>query len=63
MPNKVVVFRPIHRGGTDIVRIAPYAEHYSSLDGRATAYVCLNYACELPTTSTARMLELLGSEE
>jgi hypothetical protein len=26
-------------------------------DGQATAYVCLNYACQLPTTEPAVMLE------
>ncbi|MCL4401291.1 MAG: thioredoxin domain-containing protein, partial [Acidobacteria bacterium] len=29
------------------------------IEGRATAYVCRNYACELPTTDPARFAELL----
>jgi uncharacterized protein YyaL (SSP411 family) len=28
-------------------------------DGRATAYVCRNFACERPTTDPDRMAELL----
>jgi uncharacterized protein YyaL (SSP411 family) len=29
------------------------------LDGKATAYICENYACKLPTTDVAVMVELL----
>jgi len=29
------------------------------LEGKATAYVCENYACQLPTTEMEVMVELL----
>ena len=35
-------------------------EGRSQVNGKATAYVCENYACKLPVTSTAEMLEQLG---
>ena len=35
-------------------------EEESALDGDATAYVCRNFSCELPTTDVDKMLELLG---
>jgi uncharacterized protein YyaL (SSP411 family) len=29
-------------------------------DGRATAYVCVNYACQAPVTDVAALVEQLG---
>ncbi|GAB4323793.1 MAG: thioredoxin domain-containing protein [Candidatus Zixiibacteriota bacterium] len=58
-PNKVVVLRP-PGAAPRIARIAAYAEPQNSIDGKATAYVCRNYACQLPTTDPAKMLELIA---
>ena len=30
------------------------------INGKATAYVCENYACKLPVTTAAELAELLG---
>jgi hypothetical protein len=58
-PNTVVVFRP--EGSADRVsEIAPFTRDQAALEGRATAYVCRNFACELPTTSPDAMLRMLG---
>jgi uncharacterized protein YyaL (SSP411 family) len=62
VPNKVVLLRPDGEEDRAIVRIAPFAAEQTSLDGRATAYVCENYACKLPTTDVEEMLALLGIE-
>jgi uncharacterized protein YyaL (SSP411 family) len=61
IPGKVVVFRPEPDGGR-VVDLAPYTRAQTALDGMATAYVCRNYACELPTADISRMLELLGEK-
>ena len=59
IPSKVVVFRP--EGGAEaLVEIAPYTKSQSALGGNATAYVCRNHACDLPTTDVDKMLDLLG---
>jgi len=63
IPNKVVVLRPPDPEATVITRIAPYTEYYRRIDDRATAYVCLDHKCELPTTSISKMLELLGVKQ
>jgi uncharacterized protein YyaL (SSP411 family) len=60
LPRKVVLFRPEGRVRPDIVHLAEFTRHQRSIDGRATAYVCLNYNCQLPTTDLSTMLELLG---
>ena len=60
MPNKVVLFRPTEEKSPDIIRVAEYTTYQSNIDGKATAYVCLNYNCKLPTTDSGKMLQLLA---
>ena len=60
IPNKVVLLRPSDQEEPDIIRLAKFTEYQSSLDGKATAYVCLDYACKMPTTDTEEMLKLLN---
>ncbi len=62
-PNKVVLFRPTEKESPDIIRIAEFTKNQLSLGGKATAYVCLNYVCKLPTTDVNKMLELLNSKK
>lgn len=59
IPNKVVLFRPADQEAPGITRIAEFTQNQSSIDGKATAYVCLNYSCKMPTTDIKKMLELL----
>ena len=59
IPNKVVLLRPPGES-PEILRLAEYLKYNTLRDGLATAYVCINYQCEFPTTDTKKMLELLG---
>ncbi len=58
IPNKVVMLRP--EGKDPILTLAPYLEANTSRDGKATAYVCRNYACQAPVTDPEKMLKLLA---
>jgi uncharacterized protein YyaL (SSP411 family) len=60
VPHKVVLFRSTDRD-PEILSVAPYTEAHKSIDGRATAYVCRNYSCEVPTTDPQQMLQRLGA--
>ena len=60
-PNKVVLFRPTDEEKPAIVALAEFTEFQKSLDGKATAYVCQNYACKAPTTDIKEMLKSLQS--
>ncbi|MFQ5964735.1 MAG: thioredoxin domain-containing protein [Candidatus Scalinduaceae bacterium] len=60
IPNKVVILKPNNQKLPDIIRLAEFTKDQSSIDGKATAYVCLDYACKMPTTNTKKMLELLN---
>jgi len=62
VPNKVVLLRPTEQESPAIDRLAEFVRYHSSIDGKATAYVCLNYNCKLPTTDVGQMLGLLEGE-
>jgi len=57
--QRVVLFRSTDEGEGGITEIAEYTKNHISKNGKATAYVCLNYECKLPTTDIDKMLELL----
>jgi hypothetical protein len=59
LPNKVVLLNPDGRASPTIAKFAEFIRNQPSIDGRATAYVCTNYNCQLPTTDINKMLELL----
>lgn len=59
VPNKIVLLKSTEKSAADISRIAEFTQYQSSRDGKATAFVCLNYACKLPTTDIAKMLASL----
>lgn len=58
LPNAVVLLRTKEDAGA-ISKLAPYTRFHSSIDGKATAYVCRNFSCNLPTTDVKQMLENL----
>ena len=63
IPNKIVILRATDIEFPPIDDIVKFTDHYSSIDSKATAYVCHNYNCQLPTTDINIMLGLLNSEK
>ncbi|MFC1991805.1 thioredoxin domain-containing protein [Chloroflexota bacterium] len=61
IPNKVIILRPTEEAAPRIDNIASFVRHNSASNDKATAYVCLNYKCKLPTTDINIMLGLLDS--
>ena len=61
VPNKVVLLRPTTGDTPPITQLAEFTKAQTAINGRATAYVCRRYQCELPTTDARKMLELLTS--
>ncbi len=59
-PNKVVLFRPSNEETPMIIDIANFVKYQAPVNGKATAYVCLNYACKSPTNEIDKMLEALN---
>jgi uncharacterized protein YyaL (SSP411 family) len=60
LPNKVVLLNPGEQKSPEIAQLAEFTRNQSGIEGKATAYVCLNYNCKLPTTDINKMLELLN---
>lgn len=61
VPNKIVLLRPAGQEAPEITRIAAFTKYQSGIQGKATAYVCLNYVCKAPTTDLQKMVQLLRS--
>ena len=57
LPGKVVLLRPADKkAAATIIRLAPYTEFMVAKNGRATAYVCTDFICKMPTTDISQML-------
>jgi uncharacterized protein YyaL (SSP411 family) len=56
LPNKAVVLV----SGREIGEAIPFAKDLVQLDGKATAYICSDHVCQLPTTNPEMMTDLLG---
>ena len=60
LPEKVVLFRPAdHEAAAEVTDIAPFTLPMAAKNGQATAYVCQEFSCKLPTTSIEQMLDNL----
>jgi uncharacterized protein YyaL (SSP411 family) len=59
LPSKVVLQVPATVGAAEVARLAPFVKDYKAIDGKATAYVCRNHECQLPTKHATEMLQQL----
>ena len=46
-------------GGDETGAFLPAVREMTAIDGKTTAYVCENFACQLPTASVEKLIELL----
>ncbi|MEM9283014.1 MAG: thioredoxin domain-containing protein [Verrucomicrobiota bacterium] len=61
LPNKTIL-RRTEENAERLAKIAPFTEGQASRDGEATAYVCQNFACQLPTTQVDEMMKMILGE-
>jgi hypothetical protein len=59
LPNAIVILAEGGESQKSLVKLLPFLETIKPKDGKATAYVCVNYACQLPTSDLSKMLALL----
>ncbi len=57
IPNKVVVLHEDGEVGKEIESIVDFIKPNISIEGKATAYVCENFVCKIPTTSPEKLRE------
>ncbi|MFX1445680.1 MAG: thioredoxin domain-containing protein, partial [Promethearchaeota archaeon] len=62
IPNKSLIFFPTDNSSPEIIDIAEFVRYYEKVDGKATAYVCINQTCKPATNQINKMLELLQSK-
>ena len=48
-----------YSSGQALAALAPWAASMNPVDGRAGAYVCRNYTCQLPVSEPAKFAELI----
>ena len=54
-PHVVGFFKPAFPDTASGDSFAPYTQSMKSIEGKATAYVCVDHVCELPTTDISQM--------
>jgi uncharacterized protein len=59
LPRKVLVFNPSNEENPEINDIAEYTRGQNEIDGKATAYVCTNFACSKPVFDASELLNRL----
>ena len=61
IPNKVVILRKTEQHPPEIDSISNFVQFFENLDGKATAYVCINKICKPPTHDIDQMLVYLNA--
>ena len=59
VPHKIVLLVDAGLSRKALAAYLPVIETMVARDGKATAYVCENYACQLPTADPKKFAELL----
>lgn len=62
-PNAITVFVPDGAEGEEVGRLIPLVQDKRAIGGRATAYVCRDFACQSPATDIEELVELLLPEQ
>ena len=63
IPNRVILLKGTKHQSEEISRLAPFAKFHDTVGGKATAHVCIDYNCKLPTNEVQKLLELLRVEQ
>ncbi|MHA2037746.1 MAG: thioredoxin domain-containing protein [Promethearchaeota archaeon] len=62
IPNKVLILRKTEQESPEIDTFSNFVQFFDNLEGKATAYVCINKTCKPPTHEVNKMLEFLASK-
>ncbi|MBI3011974.1 MAG: thioredoxin domain-containing protein [Candidatus Omnitrophica bacterium] len=59
LPRTLLAVHPVGEAAQTVEALVPFIKAQRPLQGKATAYICKNYVCNLPTTDVAKMMTLL----
>ncbi len=62
LPKNVILLRS-SKDTDEITRLAAFTKNMKSKDGKATAFVCRNHVCQLPTTDPKVMQSLANDQQ
>ncbi|CAG7652511.1 hypothetical protein PAESOLCIP111_06555 [Paenibacillus solanacearum] len=62
LPQAITILHPKGDGEAEVARLIPLAQDKLPLGGRATAYVCENFACHSPVSDVEELREALQPE-
>ena len=58
-PNKIILFKDMSNKNSVLSTLAPWTESQTTIDGKATAYICENFTCNLPTTDLSITMDFI----
>lgn len=61
LPRAVLAVHPVGDAAQAVEALVPFIKDQRPLQGKATAYVCKNYVCNLPTTDSSKLASLLDA--
>ncbi len=59
IPNKIILLADNGAAQETLASYIPFIENVQMINGKSTAYICENYACELPTSDREVVAKLL----
>ena len=60
LPNTVVLLHQNNNVDSGIDKIIPFINNLTTIEGKATAYVCENFACRQPTNKIDELDKILS---
>jgi hypothetical protein len=61
LPNSVVLLHDQDKADSSLYEVVPFLKNQTAIEGKATAYVCENYACKKPVNSVGELENLLDA--
>ncbi len=61
VPNKVIILRKTEQDSPEIDEFSNFVQYFDKLDGKATAYICINKMCKPPTNDINKILLYLNA--
>ena len=62
VPDKILMLADGGKGQEALAKRLPFLKGVRPIKGKATAYVCVHYACDLPTSDLTTLRQLLDGE-
>jgi len=63
LPNKIVLVAADDKARARLAKHMPFVRGVRPIEGKPAAYICLNYACELPTNDPRTAADILDGKD